>query len=51
MKFHLRHITGVESAADEYNGELCAFMYQNNDLAHKVNTAIQRRLLGRINYR
>jgi hypothetical protein len=38
IKFYLRNITVVESGADEYNGELCGFMYQNNDLAQKVNT-------------
>jgi hypothetical protein len=51
MKFHLRYITGVDSGADEYNGELCGFIYQNNDVAQKMNTEIQRRLLRMINYR
>jgi hypothetical protein len=35
MKFHLRYITGVESGADEYNGELCGFMFWNNEIENR----------------
>jgi len=38
MKFHLRDVTGAESGADEYNGELCGFVYWNDDLVQKLNT-------------
>lgn len=51
MKLCFRDITGVESGAGEYNGELSGFVYRNNDLAQKVNTEIQRQLIRRINYR
>jgi hypothetical protein len=42
MKIYLRVITVVENGADEYNGELCGFMYWNNGFAQKLNTEIWR---------